>query len=172
MRGALNHRDHPDYVAEVTALGRPRRHRRGCAIVDAGGTDRHRSPPDRQGRRPRAALSGATLDELARTVRLKVGDTLPRGADSGHGAEDHRVAGSDARPRQDRRRALPLTATVSQVNAVGGRPWIGVHLEPGDVVKTTDAPAARAHDRHRRGRRAWRRSTGAHASGTGGATAR
>ncbi len=143
MRGALNHRDHPDYVAEVTALG---------ALVDIAvdapsSTLAARIAIDHL-RIDKAAgleqyLSGATLDELARTVRLKVGDTLPAVQIPVTVQKTIELPAVTRGPVRIDGARLPLTATVSQVNAVGGRLWIGVHLEPGDVVKTQDAPASR-----------------------------
>jgi hypothetical protein len=37
---------------------------------------------------------------------------------------------------------MPLQVAVSQVVAGQGRLWIAVHFQPGDVVKTKDAPEA------------------------------
>lgn len=143
MHGALNHRDHPDYVAEVTALG---------ALVDIAvdapsSTLTARIAIDHLGIDKAAGLeqylSGATLDEVARTVRVQIGDTLPAVQIPVTVQKTIELPAVTRGPVRIDGARLPLTATVSQVNAVGGRLWIGVHLEPGDVVKTTDAPAAR-----------------------------
>jgi hypothetical protein len=37
---------------------------------------------------------------------------------------------------------MPLQVAVSQVVAGQGRLWIAVHFQPGDPVKTKDAPEA------------------------------
>ena len=37
---------------------------------------------------------------------------------------------------------MPLQVAVSQVLAGQGRLWISVHFQPGDLVKTADAPEA------------------------------
>ena len=143
MRGALNHRDYPDYVAEVTVLG---------ALVDiavdaASSTLTARIAVDHLGIEKAAGferyLSGETLDELARTVRLQIGDQLPAVQIPVTVQKTIELPAVTRGPVRIDGARLPLTATVSQVNAVGGRLWIGVHLVPGDVVKTTDAPASR-----------------------------
>ena len=44
---------------------------------------------------------------------------------------------------------MPLQVAVSQVTAGQGRLWIALHVQPGDFVKTADAPPsgdARASD--------------------------
>jgi hypothetical protein len=143
MRGALNHRDYPDYVAEVTVLG---------ALVDiavdaASSTLTARIAVDHLGIDKAAGfekyLSGATLDELARTVRQQIGDRLPPVQIPVTVQKTIELPAVTRGPVRIDGARLPLTASVSQVNAVGGRLWIGVHLVPGDVVKTIDAPASR-----------------------------
>ena len=37
---------------------------------------------------------------------------------------------------------MPLRVAVSQVLAGQGKLWISIHFQPGDLVKTADAPPA------------------------------
>ena len=38
--------------------------------------------------------------------------------------------------------SMPIAANVSQVLAGQGRLWVAIHFQPGDLVKTKDAPEA------------------------------
>lgn len=82
-------------------------------------------------------LSGGTLDELARRVRLQLAGRLPKvtipiKVEQGiafpavsHGPV--RIAGA----------TLPLAVAVSEVLAGSGQLWVAVSVQPGDMVKGT-----------------------------------
>jgi len=85
-------------------------------------------------------VSGSTLDELARRLRLALADKLPeikipvkvqQSIDLPpvtHGPV--RVAGA----------RMPIAARVERVFAGTGRLWVGIEFRPGEMVKTGDAP--------------------------------
>jgi hypothetical protein len=88
-------------------------------------------------------LSGATMDELARALRLGISGKLPvinipvrieREVDLPAVTEGPvRVAGA----------RMAIDASVDRIFAGRGRLWIGIRLKPGDLVKTTEAPEAK-----------------------------
>lgn len=87
-------------------------------------------------------LSGAALDELARTVRLQIKDQLPPIQIPVRLEQSVELPAVTRGPVRIDGASMPLRAAVSQVVAGQGRLWIAVHFQPGDLVKTKDAPEA------------------------------
>jgi hypothetical protein len=86
-----------------------------------------------------AFVSGSTLDEVARTIRLQMASRLPtlqipiavQQSISIPGFTDGPVTLSPAR--------LPLTASISRTLAGRGRLWVAIHVEVGVVEKQSRA---------------------------------
>ena len=142
LRGALNLRERPGVEAAVTVIG---------ALedigVDAGSsTLRARVAVDHIGIEKAAGiesiLSGATLDEVARMVRLQVQDQLPPIQIPVKVQQSIDLPAVTRGPVRIDGARMPLQVAVSQVVAGQGRLWIAVHFQPGDLVKTKDAPEA------------------------------
>lgn len=87
-------------------------------------------------------LSGATLDELARTVRMQIKDQLPPIQIPVRVQQSIDLPAVTRGPVRIDGATMPLQVVVSQVVAGQGRLWIAVHFQPGDLVKTKDAPEA------------------------------
>lgn len=84
-------------------------------------------------------LPGASLDELARQVRLQLAGRIPDLAIPVR--VEQRIdfpALTDGPVRTDAA-SLPLAVSVSQVFAGRGRLWVSLSVKPGDVVKTAEA---------------------------------
>jgi len=88
-------------------------------------------------------LSGATMDEVARALRLGIAGKLPvinipvrieQSIDLPAVTEGPvRIAGA----------RMGIDASVDRIFAGRGRLWIGIRIKPGDLVKTTEAPEAK-----------------------------
>jgi hypothetical protein len=84
-------------------------------------------------------LPGASIDELARQVRLQLGGRIPDLAIPVR--IEQRIdfpALTDGPVRTDAA-SLPLGVAVSQVFAGRGRLWVSLAVKPGEVVKTAEA---------------------------------
>ena len=101
-----------------------------------------------------AFVSGSTLDEVARTIRLQMASRLPtlqipiavQQSVSVPGLSDGPVTVSPAR--------LPLTASISRTLAGRGRLWVAIHVEVGVVEKQSRAaPVKGVVDLGRKGQR-------------------
>ncbi len=103
LRGALNVKERPNLEAAVAVSGALE----GIEVDRASSTLRAKIAVDHI-RIEKAAgiesiLSGSTLDELARMIRLEIKDRLPPDPDPGQGAAEHRPSRRDARARPHRR---------------------------------------------------------------------
>ncbi len=85
-------------------------------------------------------LSGSTLDELGRTIRLQIKDKLPEIQIPVKVQQSIELPAVTRGPVRLDGARMPLQVEVSQVLAGQGILWIAVHFEPGDLVKTADAP--------------------------------
>lgn len=85
-------------------------------------------------------LSGATLDEMARSIRLKIEGRLPRVQIPIRVQQTVDLPAITKGPVRIDGASLPLKVTVSQVMAVRGRLWVALHFEPGRMTKTAPAP--------------------------------
>jgi hypothetical protein len=142
LRGVLNLRERPGVEAAVTVIGALE-----DIVVDAGSsTLRARVAVDHIGIEKAAGiesiLSGATLDEVARMVRLQVKDQLPPIQIPVKVQQSIDLPAVTRGPVRIDGARMPLQVAVSRVVAGQGRLWIAVHFQPGDLVKTKDAPEA------------------------------
>jgi hypothetical protein len=140
LRGSLHLRERPGLEAAVTVIGALEDIR-----VDGGSsTLRARVAVDHIGIERAAGiesfLSGSTLDEVARMVRLQVKDQLPPIQIPVKVQQSIEFPAVTQGPVRVDGARMPLQVAVSQVVAGQGRLWIAVRFQPGDVVKTKDAP--------------------------------
>jgi hypothetical protein len=84
-------------------------------------------------------LPGASLDELARTVRLQLENRIPDLVIPVKVEPRIEFPALTSGPVRVEGAALPLAVGVSDVIAVGDRLWVSIAIKPGDVVKTADA---------------------------------
>jgi hypothetical protein len=142
LRGALVVRERPALEAAVDVMG---------ALVDirvdqASSTLRATVAVDHLGIEKAAGietiLSGATLDEVGRMVRLQIKDQLPPIQIPVKVQQSIELPAVTRGPVRIDGATMPLQVAVSQVVAGQGRLWIAVHFQPGDLVKTKDAPEA------------------------------
>jgi hypothetical protein len=142
LRGALYARERPGLEAAVDVLGALE----AIAVEASTSTLKARIAVDHLGIEKAAGiesiLSGATLDEVARLVRLEIGDKLPPIQIPVKVQQSIDLPAVTQGPVRVDGARMPLQAAVSQVVAGQGRLWIAVHFQPGDLVKTADAPDA------------------------------
>jgi hypothetical protein len=86
-------------------------------------------------------LSGATLDELARALRLQLADQLPEIQIPVKVQQGIELPTVDSGPVRIAGATMPLEVGVSRVFAGQGRLWISVRVRPGDLVKTASEPS-------------------------------
>jgi hypothetical protein len=142
LRGSLNPRERPGLEAAVTVIGALEEIR-----VDGGSsTLRAKIAVDHLGIEKAAGiesiLSGSTLDEVARAVRLQIKEQLPPIQIPVKVQQSIDLPAVTRGPVRIDGARMPLQVAVSQVVAGQGRLWIAVHFQPGDLVKTKDAPEA------------------------------
>jgi hypothetical protein len=142
LRGALDSKKRPDLGAAVNVMGALE----DIQVEQASSTLRARIAVDHLGIEKAAGieqlLSGATLDELARMVRLQLKDRLPPIQIPVKVQQSIDLPAVTRGPVRIDGAKMPLRVAVSQVLAGQGRLWIAVHFQPGDLVKTADAPEA------------------------------
>jgi len=142
LRGALVVRERPALAAAVNVIGALE----DINVDQATSTLRAKVAVDHLGIEKAAGiesiLSGATLDEVARMVRLEIKDKLPPIQIPVKVQQSIDLPAVTRGPVRIDGARMPLAVAVSQVVAGQGRLWIAVHFQPGDVVKTKDAPEA------------------------------
>ncbi len=142
LRGALVVRERPALEAAVTVIGALE----DIRVDGASSTLRARVAVDHIGIEKAAGiesiLSGSTLDELARMVRLRIKDQLPPIQIPVKVQQSIDLPAVTRGPVRVDGARMPLQVAVSRVVAGQGRLWIAMHFQPGDVVKTRDAPEA------------------------------
>jgi hypothetical protein len=140
LRGVLNLRKRPDLEAAVTVIG---------ALVDSqvdpsSSALEAKIAVDHLGIEKaggiEAILSGSTMDEVARLVRLQLADQLPPIQIPVKVQQSIDLPAVTQGPVRIDGASMPLQVAVSQVVAGQGKLWIAVHFQPGDLVKTADAP--------------------------------
>jgi hypothetical protein len=142
LRGSLRLRERPGLEAAVTVIGGLEDIR-----VDSGSsTLRAKVAVDHIGIEKAAGIesivSGSTLDEVARMVRLQVKEQLPPIQIPVKVQQSIDLPALTRGPVRIDGARMPLQVAVSQVVAGQGRLWIAVRFQPGDLVKTKDAPEA------------------------------
>ena len=85
-------------------------------------------------------MSGSTLDELARMIRLQLEGQLPPIQIPVKVQQSIDLPAVTNGPVRIDGASMPIAANVSQVLAGQGRLWVAIHFQPGDLVKTKDAP--------------------------------
>ena len=142
LRGSLVVRERPALEAAVDVMGALE----DIRVDQASSTLRARVAVDHLGIEKAAGiesiLSGSTLDELARTVRLQIKDQLPPVQIPVKVQQSIDLPAVTRGPVRIDGATMPLRVAVSQVVAGQGRLWIAVHFQPGDLVKTKEAPEA------------------------------
>jgi hypothetical protein len=142
LRGVLGSKERPDLVAAVNVIGALE----GIQVDPSSSTLRARIAVDHIGIEKAAGieqlLSGATLDEVARMIRLQLKDRLPPIQIPVKVQQSIDLPAVTHGPVRIDGARMPLQVAVSQVLAAQGRLWIAVHFQPGDLVKTADAPEA------------------------------
>jgi hypothetical protein len=142
LRGEIHPQERPDLAAAVSVLG---------ALEDIGvepetSTLRARIAVDHIGIEKAAGveqvLGGAAMDEVARLVRLQLEGRLPPIQIPVKVQQSIELPAVTTGPVRIDGASMPLQVAVSHVFAGQGRLWIAVHVQPGDLVKTKDAPAA------------------------------
>ena len=143
LRGRIVVRDQPDLTAAVTVFGAlddVRVDQTSSTLLATVAAD-HLTIADVTG--AAQFLSGETIDEVARLVRVELSSQLPtlRIPVRLQPSIDF-PAVTEGPVRIDGAR-LPLDVVVSQVVAARGRLWVSVHVTPGAFVATPDAGARR-----------------------------
>jgi hypothetical protein len=142
LRGSLVVRERPALQAAVNVLGALE----DIHVDEASATLRAKIAVDHLGIEKAAGiesvLSGATLDEVARVVRLQVKEKLPPIQIPVKVQQSIELPAVTRGPVRIDGASMPLQVAVSQVVAGQGRLWIAVHFQPGEMVKTKDAPEA------------------------------
>jgi len=87
-------------------------------------------------------LSGSTLDEVARLLRLQLADKLPPIQIPVKVQQSIELPAVTNGPVRIDGASMPIAANVSKVFAGQGRLWVAIHIQPGELVKTVDAPEA------------------------------
>jgi len=140
LRGALRPKKRPDLEAAVTVIGALE----SIQVEQSSSTLRARIAVDHIGIQKAAGieafLSESTMDEVARLIRLKIKDQLPAIQIPVKVQQSIDFPAVTNGPVRIDGARMPLQVAVSQVVAGQGKLWIAVHFQPGDLVKTADAP--------------------------------
>jgi hypothetical protein len=141
LSGRLQVRDQPGLSADVTMLGALEdvRVNQAAATLTARVSADHLAIGEATGLSQ--LLSGATLDEVARTVRLEIGNQLPAIQIPVKVQQQIDFAPVTDGPVRIGGARLPLEVAVSQVSAARGRLWVSVSVRPGEFIKLAEAPA-------------------------------
>jgi hypothetical protein len=142
LRGTLHPKEKPELAAAVAVMGALE----DIQVDAATSTLQAKIAVDHLGIEKAAGieqlLSGSTMDELGRLVRHQLGDLLPPIQIPVTVQQSIDLPAVTTGPVRIDGARMPLQASVSQVLAGQGRLWISVHFQPGDLVKTADAPEA------------------------------
>jgi hypothetical protein len=85
-------------------------------------------------------FSGSTMDEVARMIRLQLADKLPPIQIPVKVQQSIELPAVTNGPVRLDGASMPIVANVSRVFAGQGRLWVAIHFQPGELVKTQDAP--------------------------------
>ena len=140
LTGALNLKNRPNLQAAARVIGALE----GIAVDPATATLKARISVDHLALEQVAGfeqlLSGSTLDEVGRMVRLQIKEKLPEIQIPVKVQQSIELPAVTRGPVRLDGARMPLQVAVSQVLAGQGILWIAVHFQPGDLVKTADAP--------------------------------
>lgn len=142
LRGALNLKEKPELAAVVNVIGALE----GIQVENTSSTLRAKIAVDHIGIERAAGieriLSGSTLDEAARLIRLQLADRLPPIQIPVKLQKSIELPAITTGPVRIDGASMPLEVAVSEVMAGQGRLWIAVHFQPGDLVDSAPAPEA------------------------------
>ena len=140
LTGALNLKDRPNLQAAARVIGALE----DIAVDPATATLKARISVDHLSIESVAGfeqlMSGATLDEVGCMVRLQIKNALPEIQIPVKVQQSIELPAVTRGPVRLEGARMPLQVGVSQVLAGQGILWIAVHFQPGDLVKTADAP--------------------------------
>ena len=140
LTGALNLKNRPNLQAAARVIGALE----GIAVDPATATLKARISVDHLALEQVAGfeqlLSGSTLDEVGRMVRLQIKEKLPEIQIPVKVQQSIELPAVTRGPVRLDGARMDLQVAVSQVLAGQGILWIAVHFQPGDLVKTADAP--------------------------------
>jgi hypothetical protein len=88
-------------------------------------------------------ITGATMDEIARELRLAIADRLPPIRIPVKLEQAIELPVVDEGPVRVAGARLPIDVAVDRVFAGQGRLWVAIRFKPGVFTKTTDPPEAR-----------------------------
>lgn len=140
LRGRLKRKGNVELEAVVTVVGALDT----ISVDNAGGALAARIAVDHIGIEKAAGvealLSGSTLDEVARMIRLRLADQLPPIQIPVKVQQSIELPAVTTGPVRIDGASMPIAANVSQVFAGQGRLWVAIHFQPGELTKTKDAP--------------------------------
>ena len=140
LNGTIVLKDHPDLVGEVSAIGA----QRARSGVHLDRVQRAEIAVDHVDLLQMAGLekllSGGTVDELARAVRLEIGDHLPKIEIPVKLDQTIDLPEVTDGPVRIHAASLPLSVSVADVVAGQGALWIAIRVEPGTVTDTVARP--------------------------------
>jgi hypothetical protein len=88
-------------------------------------------------------MTGATMDEIARAIRLAIANKLPTILIPVKLEQAIELPMVDEGPVRVAGARLPIDVAVDRVFAGQGRLWVAIRFKPGEFTKTTDPPEAR-----------------------------
>jgi hypothetical protein len=88
-------------------------------------------------------ITGATMDEIARRLRLAIAERLPTIRIPVKLEQAIELPVVDEGPVRVAGARLPIDVAVDRVFAGRGRLWVAIRFKPGNFTKTTDPPEAR-----------------------------
>lgn len=142
LAGTIVHRDHPDYVGEVRAIGALD----SVQVDSASGTLRATIAVDhvdllKMGGLEKV-LAGGTLDELARNVRKQLTGKIPDVQIPVKIEQGIELPSVTEGPVRLQGATMPLAVAVADVLATAGTLWIAIDVVPGELVRQTPPPTA------------------------------
>jgi hypothetical protein len=147
LTGTIVHKDHPDLVGEVTAIGALD----SIEIAPDTGTLRATLAVDHVDLLQMAGLekflSGGTVDELARRVRHQLEGHLPQIQIPVRIEPDVALPSVTQGPVRLQGASMPLTVSVANVLAGQGVLWVAINVVPGEMVKTVEKPAEKTAEK-------------------------
>jgi len=147
LRGSGFVREQPSISAVVNAIGALEQ----VQVDPASGTLHARISVDHIGIESvsglESLLSGSTLDELARRVRLQLAEQLPHVQIPVRVQQAVVLPAVTQGPVRIAAASMPLEVSISRAYAGQRMLWIGVHIRPGDLVKAPSAVPGRVAGR-------------------------
>jgi hypothetical protein len=135
LQGAIVHKDYPDYVGEVRAIGALD----SMKVDSTSGTLRARVAVDHVDLLKMGGLEnilgGDTLDELARRVRMQLAGKIPEVQIPVKIEQSIDLPSITQGPVRVQGASMPLAVSVADVFAGQGNLWIALRVTPGELVK-------------------------------------